>query len=162
MAFIIPHLIHLQINIPINKKSGPQSPSRIIPISPQKPSPPQPTSGRPVVQITKGTDHVDMASSGFSPKKVTLNKYGGGGYDFGSSYGGPKPAQSQGYRPVAAPAPAPTPVAPPAVIPTSPPTRGTIEYQTQFSAPQKPLSTQPSRGKYLLYSLSTDTLSVSQ
>lgn len=139
-----------QINIPIHKLSGPQSPTRIIPISPQKPSPPKPT-GRPVVHLSQrqnqGYDQVDMASSGFKPKKVTLNKFGGGGFDFGSSYGAaasrgtpqsPQRApQSQGYRPVAVPEPAPT----------SPPiSRGTIEYQTQFSAPQKLIATQQSQG----------------
>lgn len=107
-----------------------------------------------------------MASSGFNPKKVTLNKYGGGGFDFGSSYGGPtpKPAQSHGYRPVSAPmVAAPPPAVASAHVPMSPPSRGTIEYQTQFSAPQKPMSTQQSRGKLtfkLYFDSDTDILNL--
>lgn len=130
----------LQINIPIQRKQGPQSPSRTIPISPQKPSPPKPAA-KPV----QNTEQNREMSAGFMPKKVTLNKFGGGGPDFGSAYGGAahRPAQPQ-YRPVAAP------------VQSQAPARDQYDYggqqqqqsyqpQTQFSAPQQH-SPQPSAG----------------
>lgn len=130
-----------QINIPIQRKQGPLSPTRTIPISPQKPSPPKPAAKpvqRPVQNIEQNRD----MSAGFMPKKVTLTKFGGGGPDFGSAYGGaahPRPVQTQ-YRPVAAPV-------------QSQPARDQYDYggqppqppqptQNQFSAPQ-PHSPQP-------------------
>ena len=92
---------------------------------------------------------MDAMSSGFSPKKVTLNKYGGGGMDIGSTYGGPsaKTSHSHGYRPVSAPAPVAPPAYVPMAAPMSPPSRGSIEFQNQFSAPQRALPTQQSQGR---------------
>lgn len=66
-------------------------------------------------------------SAGFIPTKITMNKYGGGGPNYGSQFGGPSSpqhrAQPAQYRPVAAPVPAQQ---------YQPPQ----QTQTQFSAPQ--------------------------
>ncbi|KAL4240754.1 PDZ and LIM domain protein 3 [Mactra antiquata] len=110
-----------QINIPIQRKSGPPSPTRVIPVSPQKPTPP----AKAPKPTQRGTDTTDM-SSGFMPTKITMNKYGGGGPNYGSQYGGPSSpqrAQPSQYRPVAAPVPAQQQFQP--------------QSQNQFSAPQQ-------------------------
>ncbi|XP_052261857.1 uncharacterized protein LOC127865872 isoform X3 [Dreissena polymorpha] len=116
-----------QIVIPVYKpgKSGPKSPVRIVPISPHKPA-----SHSDTGSTHAATDNMD--SAGFMPKKVTLNKFGGGttnfGTSFGSAPGGPQSPQrathAQGYRPVAAPAQVHT-------------QETQVNYQTQFSAPQQ-------------------------
>ncbi|XP_052764621.1 proteoglycan 4-like isoform X2 [Mya arenaria] len=109
-----------QIVIPIQKNRGPGSPTRIVPISPQKPSPVSPSA------------HPDtMDSAGFMPRKVTLNKFGGGTMNFGTSFGASpsspqKAPASMGYRPVA----------PPAAAPVRDHQTPPINYQTQFTAPQ--------------------------
>lgn len=75
-----------QIQIPIRRRhSGPPSPTRIIPISPAKPSPKSPPKSPPKPAPKPGTDSSMAYTSGFKPTKITLNKYGGGGMDFGYS-----------------------------------------------------------------------------
>lgn len=140
--------------IPIQRKQGPQSPSRTIPISPHKPSP----SRHPAKPVQDTEQNRDM-SAGFMPKKITLNKYGGGGPDYGSSYSGgfhnspPQRApQSHSYKPVAAPV---------AAAVSFQPARDQFDYssskqsheeqqrfqsQTQFSAPQAHSAPPPSAG----------------
>ena len=106
----------LQIVIPIQKKSGPQSP-RVIPVSPQKPSPqPAPRSAPSQPSMSAAAGHI--------PTKITLNKYGGGGMDFGYAPSTQRAPPATSYRPVAAPVPV----------------RDQPDYSshTQFSAPQKP------------------------
>ncbi|XP_060582473.1 serine/arginine repetitive matrix protein 1-like isoform X3 [Ruditapes philippinarum] len=136
-----------QITIPIQRKQGPQSPTRTIPISPQKPSPP-----KPATKLVQHTEPNRDMSAGFMPKKVTLNKFGGGGPDFGSAYGGVaghRPPQTQ-YRPVAAPVPARDqydyggqPQQQQQHQQQSYQQQQTFQSQTQFSAPQSPPVKQP-------------------
>lgn len=77
---------YFQIQIPIRRRhSGPPSPTRIIPISPAKPSPKSPPKAPPKPAPKPGTDSSMAYTSGFKPTKITLNKYGGGGMDFGYS-----------------------------------------------------------------------------
>lgn len=91
----------LQIQIPIRRRySGPAE--RIIPISPVKYSP---KASPPKLPPKPGSDSMAY-TAGFKPTKITLNRYGGGGYDFGytpktpPAHGIPQP---QYYQPPSPP-----------------------------------------------------------